>query len=323
MKSTKKFADLLDVDPEIAQQKFACVSFISPEKILKDKNEFLFQEFLKKWDFINSINKFSQFINFVSYKYSINNDNLNNDFKDFVNEEKEKLNSISVSDEFKTFLDHNEDKLEREFNLQNDFQTSTRGLKIRGCYPTLEEAELRCKMIRDIDSNHDVYVGPIGTWMPWEPESYKTGRVEHLEPELNRLMHEKVKNDESAKLNFNNRVKQAKQKAIEDNVKKAVDSNNTLTQRLDKEGNLVNIKDLDDDNINNDLMTNIKEQLFNTDDVVTDLNNDHGLGELLEKQHAKEKVNSTLKTDTNEETQETNTDTGEKKKKKNKKKSKK
>ena len=33
MKSTKKFADLLDVDPEIAQQKFACVSFISPEKI--------------------------------------------------------------------------------------------------------------------------------------------------------------------------------------------------------------------------------------------------------------------------------------------------
>ena len=316
MKTTKNYADLLDVDPEIAQQKFACVSFVSPEKILKEKNEFFFQEFLKKWDFINSINKFSQFLNFISYKYSLNNENLNNDFKDFVNEEKEKLNNISVTDEFKTFLDNNEEKLEKQFHTDNDFQTSVRGLKIRGCYPTLEEAELRCKMIREIDTNHDVYVGPIGTWMPWEPESYKTGRVEHLEPELNRLMHEKVKNDEKAKLDFNNRVKDAKQKAIEDNIKKAVESKNTLTQTLDKEGNLVNVKDLDENNLNNDLLTNIKEELFNTDNVVTDLNNDHGLGELLEKQKQKEEQKKNEELHVNNEKSDNPTETKKKKAKK-------
>ena len=29
-------------------------------------------------------------------------------------------------------------------------------------------------------------------WMPWNPEAYKTGRVEYLEDELNQLMAEKT-----------------------------------------------------------------------------------------------------------------------------------
>ena len=51
--------------------------------------------------------------------------------------------------------------------------------KIRGTYSTQEEAELRCKLLREVDPNHNVYVGPVGMWMPWEPEAYKTGRVEY------------------------------------------------------------------------------------------------------------------------------------------------
>ena len=46
------------------------------------------------------------------------------------------------------------------------------------------EAELRCKMLREVDPNHNVYVGPVGMWMPWDPDAYKTGRVEYLEEEL-------------------------------------------------------------------------------------------------------------------------------------------
>ena len=48
-------------------------------------------------------------------------------------------------------------------------------------------------MLRESDPNHDVYVGPVGVWMPFHPDAYKTGRVEHLEKELNELMHEKIK----------------------------------------------------------------------------------------------------------------------------------
>ncbi len=38
---------------------------------------------------------------------------------------------------------------------------------------------MRCKLLREVDPNHNVYVGPVGMWMPWEPEAYKTGRVEN------------------------------------------------------------------------------------------------------------------------------------------------
>ena len=113
------------------------------------------------------------------------------DMQEFVKSEKEDLKTTDIYDSYKTFLDNNENELDDQFNKQNNFQTSVRGLKVRGSYSTQEEAELRCKLLREVDPNHNVYVGPVGVWMPWEPEAYKTGKVEYLEEELNQLMHEK------------------------------------------------------------------------------------------------------------------------------------
>ena len=67
-----KYVDLLDVDKSIAGQSFGCFSFITPEKILKQKEMFFFEEFLKKWEFSKSMEKFHQFINFVASIYHIN-----------------------------------------------------------------------------------------------------------------------------------------------------------------------------------------------------------------------------------------------------------
>ena len=96
-------------------------------------------------------------------------------------------------------------------------------------------------MLREVDPNHNVYVGPVGMWMPWEPEAYKTGRVEYLEEELNQLMSEKNKNEASAKQEFEKRVVEAKRTAIEENKKIARESGAKLTQNIDKDGNLVGI----------------------------------------------------------------------------------
>jgi hypothetical protein len=240
-KTNPKYVDLLEEDKPIAGQKFVCVSFCSPEKILKEKQTFFFEEFLKKWELSKSMEKFVQFLNFVSYKYNISFDDVSNDFKEFVKEEKESLNKSGIEDDYKTFIDNNEEELQKQFDITHNFQTNTRGLKIRGSYPTQEEAELRCKMLREIDSNHDVYVGPVGMWMPWDPEAYKTGRVEYMEEELNQLMSEKKKNESNAKSAFEQRVKESKQKAMDDNIKNAEKSGNTLTQTIDKEGNLVGV----------------------------------------------------------------------------------
>ena len=281
-----KYIDLLDEDKSIAGQKFACISFISPDKIIRQKEMFFFEEFLKQFDLNKSLEKFTQFLNFISFKYHVDFDKMTKDLESFVKEEKVNLYKTTLDDEYKNFIDAHEENLEEKYKENYGFQTSTRGLKIRGVYPNQQEAELRCKMLRELDPHHDVYVGPVGMWVPWEPEAYKTGRVEYLEDELNQLMNEKQKNEKTAKMEFDKRVREAKEKAMEENRKKAEESGNVLTQTITKDGELVNIKNLNTTEMN--LLENgeevsdesIRKQLFEGDDIVTDKNNDHGLSQL-------------------------------------------
>ena len=90
-KPNPKYVDLLDEDKTIAGQKFVCVSFVSPEKIIKQKEIYFFEEFLKKWEFSKGMEKFTQFLNFVSYKYKLTFDDVIKDFEDFLKEEKTNL----------------------------------------------------------------------------------------------------------------------------------------------------------------------------------------------------------------------------------------
>ena len=238
-----KYIDLCDEDQTIAGQKFTCLSFISPEKVLKQREQYIFDQFVKEWDFTKCITKTVEFINFLSYKYNLKMDDVMADFHEFAKEEKEKLKESSTEDDFKTFVENNEDKLNTEFNKLNNFQTSVRGLKVRGVYGTQEEAEMRCKKLREVDPNHDIFVGPVGIWIPWDPDAYKTGRVEFMEEELNQLHSEKIKNEHKAKEEFDRRIKETKQKAIEENIKKAEATGNVLTQTMNEDGDLVGVRD--------------------------------------------------------------------------------
>lgn len=290
-----KYVDLLEEDRPIAGQKFVCVSFVSPEKIVKQKELFFFEEFLKKWEFSKSMEKFVQFLSFISLKYKLSLDDITKDYQDFIKDEQEMIAKSSLDDEYKTFLDKNEEELENAFNVKYNFQTSTRGLKVRGVYPTIEEAELRCKMLRELDPNHDVFVGPVGLWMPWDPEAYKTGRVEYIEDELNQLMHEKTKNETFAKNAFDQRVKETKKKAIGENIKLAEKTGASLTQNIDEQGNLIGVGRMNTqetallggggssggtDGDNTISAADIRAELFDGDNIVVG-KTDNGQSELI------------------------------------------
>ena len=234
-----------------------------------------------------SLEKFNQFLSFLSYKYALKFDDLTKDLEEFCVEEKSKLFTSSLEDEFKNFMDVHETRLEEEFNAKYSFQTSVRGVKVRGSYPSQPEAELRCKMLREVDPNHDVYVGPVGTWMPFHPEAYKTGRVEYLEDELNQLMHEKDKNEKFAKTEFEKRVRDSKEQAMKDNIKKAEESGNVLTQTINEQGQLVSVKDMNTTETNIQIdggastADSVRKALFEGDNIVIDYkNSDHGRGNL-------------------------------------------
>ena len=260
-----KYIDLCDEDAPIAGQKFACMSFVSPEKILKKRELFIFEQFLKQWDFTKSMEKSIDFLNFAAYKYNLKAEDLMSDFKEYAKEEDAKLKGGSLDDDFKTFMDKNDDKMNEQFNREHAFQTSVRGLKLRGVFSTQEEAEMRCKKIRDIDPSHDIFVGPVGMWIPWDPDAYKTGRIEFMEEELNQLHSEKIKNESMAKDEFERRVKETKQKAIRENIELAKKSGNVLTQTLNEDGNLVGVKenvDFESREVSDTASVNIRNELL-------------------------------------------------------------
>ena len=273
--------DLLDEDRPIAEQKFVCLSFVSPENEIKNKDRFLFERFVEEYNFTKMAENLAKFSNFVSFKYNLETESLKEDLKVFAQEEKESMHQ-TVEDDFKQFIDKQEKKLDKLYTEKHGFQTSVRGLKVRGVFPTQQEAELRCKMLREVDPNHDVYVGPVGVWVPFHPDAYKTGKVEYLEKELNELMNEKNKNEEKAKVAFDTRVKESKLKAINENMKSAEEHGNKLTQTINEKGELVSIENMNTNEKNlgvNASMEDIQKELFEGDNIVLK-NTDHGLSQI-------------------------------------------
>lgn len=279
-----KYIDLLDEDKSIAGQKFTCLSFLSPEKIIKQKEIFYFEQFIKQWDMSKSFEKYTQFLHFISYKYGVKFDDLSKDLQDFCTSEKDNIIAGSLHDEYKNYLDANEERLENKFNEACEFHTNVRGIKVRGSFPTQQEAELRCKMLREVDPHHDVFIGQVGIWMPFHPEAYKTGKVEYLEEELNQLMSEKKLNEEKATQEFDKRVRETKKKAIEENKKKAEESGNMLTQTINDEGELIGVNAINsvESNVDNDVaVADLRKELFEGDNIVIEKNSDHGIMEVI------------------------------------------
>lgn len=108
-------------------------------------------------------------------------------------------------------------------------------------------------------------------------------------------MHEKNKNEAQAKMEFDERLKETKIKAIEENEQKAAETGNVLTQTINEQGDLINITNMNTtesalgDKIS---VADVRKELFEGDNIVTDKNSDHGLSELIknkEKQKEKDK----------------------------------
>ena len=88
-------------------------------------------------------------------------------------------------------------------------------------------------------------------------------------------MHEKKKNEQKAQQQFDERVKDSKRRAIEENIKNATASGNKLTQTINTDGDLVNVATMNTtENVliaNNDEISSadIRKELFEGDNIRT------------------------------------------------------
>ena len=88
--------DYLDEDPEIPTQKYCVVSFISPEKIIKQKQEFMFEKFVAWMDYEWKVKGLENFMAFLSKKYSVKIDDLLKDAQEYVNVRKDEVKQTDI-----------------------------------------------------------------------------------------------------------------------------------------------------------------------------------------------------------------------------------
>ena len=168
--------DYLEADKEIRGQNYVCLSFISPENVLKNKETYYVHNFLKS----------------ICSEYGLEED--------------------IIVDKYKDYLFNSKVNLDKAFSEQNEFRTSVRGLKVRGIYDTLQEAEMRAKRLQKSDPNFNVFVGQVGFWLPWDPEPKDIGEEQYLNDELNQLMTEYKANADKRDEVFNTRKRDLIQK---------------------------------------------------------------------------------------------------------------
>jgi hypothetical protein len=230
MSGTKELReDFLDEDNEIPGQRYALLSFLSPEKILASKDQFFFTLFLKQYEInwkTKNLEKFlaKQVLDFnakldaeanrlaekdlgdaadICRSSRVPIDTVLESYQNFVKENQRDISQTTIKEAFDDFIFAHEKKLEDEFFSKNNFQTTVRGLKIRGSYSTQEEAAARAKKLQRNDPIHNIYVAEVGKWLAWDPSPSNVQNQEYQEDQLNQLMKSYKENEEQREQFFN------------------------------------------------------------------------------------------------------------------------
>ena len=194
--------DYLEEDAEHPTQRYAVISFISPEKVLKDKQQFMFEKFVEWMDYEWKIKGLENLMAFLSKKYSLKIDDLLVDANEFVKVRKEEVKKTDIQEQFQTFLLKNEKDLQELYDHEVNFRTNVRGVKIRRVFPTVEEAQNFAKFLQHRSPKDNVYVGKVGLWLPWDPSEHLMPEVQYAEKELNELMRKYKENESNKEIFF-------------------------------------------------------------------------------------------------------------------------
>lgn len=216
--------DYLDVDKPLPGQNYACLSFVCPEEIIKKKEEFYFDSYLeeltREQNFVERERYyFRVFCENIQKKYKIADDetNLFNDYLKYVEEDSDNLNTLykrenftvnDFKDKYTLYLSKNKVDLNEKFDTLHKFRTSVRGIKIRGVFSTLKEAEIRAKVLQKLDKNFHVYVAQVGYWLPFDPSVEQIENVEYAENDLNKLVKAYKENETKKEIFFNEQTRE-------------------------------------------------------------------------------------------------------------------
>jgi hypothetical protein len=232
--------DFLDEDTEIPGQKFVLLSFLSPENVLAKKELFFFEKFLAAFEVdwkVKNLEKFlaNSVIDInkqldqriselekagdmeaaeICRKNLLKVEPVLDTYQDFVRKNQKDFNKTKINEAWDDFMFNNREKLEGEFHAENDFRTTVRGLKVRGVAASQKEAEVRAKKIQQKDKYHNILLGEVGKWLPWDPAPVQVGEQHYAQDELNTLMQKYKENEDAKEKFFDERKKGGSEKKV-------------------------------------------------------------------------------------------------------------
>jgi hypothetical protein len=213
--------DYLDEDPEIPTQKYCIVSFLSPEKILKQKQDFYFSEFVKFMDYDWKVKGLEHLMAFLSKKYDLKIDDLLADANEFGKVREKEIRDTDLPEQWQVFLLKHEKELQERFDNSVEFQTNVRGVKVRRSFGTVEEAQVMAKVFQRKYPKDNIYIGKVGAWLPWDPSEHLMPEVEYAEKELNELMRRYKENESNKEMFFAEEREQKIKAQKEENARRA------------------------------------------------------------------------------------------------------
>lgn len=188
--SKEQVEDFLEVDDPIPGQNFVCLSFVTPEKVLKRKELY----------------KTSKFLEHIFTDDERSTEEIR---KKLSSGNKSEFSYEKVNEMYEDWKFSRDQKLEEEFHKIENFQTTIQGIKVRGVYSTEAEARAKAKKLHQKDPNFHVWVAPVGYWLPYEPDPNAVQDQEHQVEELNQLTKQYFQNQQG-KDELYQKVKQEK-----------------------------------------------------------------------------------------------------------------
>lgn len=174
-----KDADFLDEDQPIRGQNYVCLSFLSPEDVLADKEVYVFEKYLK-----NTSTDIKNLLDSLAIKYP-NDAQLIQTVRDNY---RHLFSEQEMQDDYRHFKNVHGADIDKEFSEANNFRTCVRGIKVRGVYDTIAEAQNRAQVLKRQGDKFDIFVAQVGCWCPWNPNPESVQNVEYDEAQLNTLM---------------------------------------------------------------------------------------------------------------------------------------
>ena len=120
------------------------------------------------------------------------------------------------------------------FLTDPDKKTTLSGIKLRGCFSTIDEASEHAKKIQSADQYHNVFVGEMGKWLAFDPDptSEAAGNPEYANDQLNDIMQSYCENQEKAKLFHEYRKNEEVSKTIRSNIETSNSNKKELEEKL-------------------------------------------------------------------------------------------